>query len=340
MSKLIIQRSDEDHGNVKPEAYNLLNSLPDEVLHHISYGYLHPLGIYNRSLSKVSNGFLEVLKELEEYEQKNDELKLYPKEMPKYDSSKLLNAQENLLRSIQSHIDDCFHILKSTSPYPDLSIFNSKQRSAMQRSAMQWLKIIKHPTVDNFQENIQKYKSHIDLIVNKLKHEHARLRDVILINNFEIRIGYFVETSGVDNGKVSVGPDLEIHSSKRGLSYSRDLSFHLYNIYEISFHLTNALLEAFTEQYKIVLSDDFYLKDDSADFKDIIKKVSQRNLKFFPKEYLKPVPIIELDKQGECTLTMCLDEEFRLNNYFGGTIRKVVSWTPDGTTKSFRFPLD
>lgn len=323
-----------------PEVYNLLNNLPDEVIHHISYGNLHPLGIYNRSLSKVSNGFLEVLNELEEYEQKNDELKVSPREMPKYDSSKLLKAQDDLLRSIQSHIDDCFHILKSTSPYPDLSTFNSRQRSAMERTALQWLRITKHPTVDSFQKNIQRYKSHIDLMVNKLKHEHARLRDISLINNFEIRIGYFVETSGVDNGKVSVGPDLEIHSNKGGFSYSRDLSFHLYNIYEISFHLTNALFEAFKKQYKIVLADDFYLEHDSNDFKDILRRVSQRNLKFFPKEYSKTVPLIELDQKAECTVTMCLDDDFRLNNYFGGTIRKIVSWTSDGTTKSFRFPLD
>jgi len=45
---MIIKRSIEFDGNIKPEVYNLLNNLPKEVLHHVSYGYAHPLGIcYN-----------------------------------------------------------------------------------------------------------------------------------------------------------------------------------------------------------------------------------------------------------------------------------------------------
>lgn len=50
---MIIKRSIEIDGNIMPEAYNLLNNLPEEGLQYKSYNSLHPLGIYNRSLSRI-----------------------------------------------------------------------------------------------------------------------------------------------------------------------------------------------------------------------------------------------------------------------------------------------
>lgn len=337
---MIIKRSIKNDGNIYPEAYNLLNNLPDEVLLHKLYGNLHPLGIYNRSLSRISKNFLEVLNELKQVEEKIRDSKVYPRDFPDYEPSKLLKSQRELLYSIQSHFDDCFRILKVTSPYPDMENIKSKQRKSMKRFLPSWLSISKHPTYPAFKTNIQEYKSFIDLVVNKLKHEQGNLRDIVRYNDYEIRekrLGYFVET-GVSPDGESVGPDLSIHPHRRGFSYSMDLSIHFYNIYEISYHLKNALIKSFTKQHNIILKDEFYFKEDSTDFKDVVERICELNLRFFSEEYAKPIPMIEWDSNSENELILSIDKKFQLNSDFFGKIRTITSWTPDGTTKKFRFP--
>lgn len=339
---MIIKRSIEKDGNIKPEAYSLLNNLPNEVLLHKLYGDLHPLGLYNRSLSRVSNSFLEVLNELRQIETEISNSKTYPDDFSDYEPSGLLKSQKELLHSIQSHFDDCFRILKVTSPYPNMDHITSRKRKSMERSLSAWLFITEHPTFPFFKKDIQKYKTFVDLIVNKLKHEHGRLRDMIMFNDLEIhekRLGYYIETSGVNSeGKVFLGPDPKIHLNREGFSYARDLSIHFYNIYKISYHLKNALLKSFEEQHNINLTGKFYFEDISTDFVDIKDKICDLKLKFFPSEYPKPLPMIEWDSHRKDTLILALDHEFRLNSDFFGKIRTISSWTADGTTKSFIIP--
>ena len=256
-----------------------------------------------------------------------------------FNSTNLLKAQKDLLSSIQSHIDDCFHILKAITPPPNLDEFNSNVRRSMERSPYQWLiHTNSKQNVLEFKNNIGEYKFFIDSIVNKLKHEHRRLRDIININTFEKRIGYFVEGSGVDEqGNVFVGPDRDIHPNDVPFSYSRDLAFHLYNIYEISYHLKNTLIKLYKNYYNIDLIENFYFYEDPTDMKVIINKIFKLNLRFFSKEYRNPVPIVEWD-QNLNTLFLSLDKEFKLNNDFFDPKRFVVTWTPDSTTKTFRWP--
>jgi hypothetical protein len=337
---LIIKRSIKNDGNIKPEAYNLLNNLPDEVLFHKLYGSIHPLGIYNRSLSRISKNFLDVLNELKQVKEKITDSKDYPKDFKGYSPSRLLGFQKELLYSIQSHFDDCFRILKVTSPCPDIDKIKSKRKKSMERSLSSWLFISKHPSFLDFKKNIQEYKSFIDLIVNKLKHEQGNLRDIVRFNEFEIRekrLGYFVET-GISFEGESVGPDLSIHINGKGFSYSRDLSVHFYNIYEISHYLKDALIKSFKKRNNISLHYKFYFKEKSNDFNEIAGKLCKLNLRFFNEEYAKPLPIIEWNPNDKNRLILALDKKFRLNNDFFGKIRTVTSFTPDGTTKKFRFP--
>lgn len=335
---MIIKRSIEHDGNIMPEVYNLLNNLPKEVLHHTSYGYAHPLGIYNKSLTQVFNGFLGVLIELEVLQEEIKHMKVYPKDV-RFNSTKLLKSQKELLYSLRSHIDICYHILKATTPNCDMGKFNKNQRNSMERSAYKWLELNNFNVLSYFQKNIRDYKYFLDPIVNKLKHEHAKLRDIIYIDDFERRIGYFIEGSGVDErGEVFIGPDSEIHPNDLVFSYSRDLSFHFYNIYKISHYLKNSLIKSFKEQYNLTWTKDYFLKEDPSKINDIVEKIDRLNSRFFPKEFLLPLPIIEWDQDAN-TLFLLLDKEFRLNSDLSGSIRKIVDWTPDSTTKNFRFPI-
>jgi len=337
---MIIKRRIETEGNLKPEVYNLLNNLPYEVLHHKRYGYLHPLGIYNRSLSRIFHNFNRVLTQISEVYKEIQSIEPHNLDISDFNSGTLLETQSELLHSLQSHIDDCFHILIATSHYPDMSQINSKRKKAMDRSASQWLYITKHPTFHYFKNNIQEYKTFIDVIVNTLKHRHGRLCDILMINDYAKRLGYYVETSGVgSDDEVFVGPDVNIHPDNTGFSYSRDLSFHFYNLYEISHHLKNALLMSFKKQYGIQLEDNFYFEEVDVGLNDVAQRICELNLQFFPKEYPKPVPMIEWNNEHNNTLILSLDKNFHLNSDFFGPIRTIASWTADGTTKTFRLPI-
>jgi hypothetical protein len=71
---------------------------------------------------------------------------------------------------------------------------------------------------------------------------------------------------------------------------------------------------------------------------NIAKKIYERNLRFFPNEYLKPVPIIELSQNNSTTLILSLDKDLKLNSDFYGIIKYGISYTPDSTTKTFILP--
>ena len=89
----------------------------------------------------------------------------------------------------------------------------------MERSLPQWLFNTKHPSFLEFKKNIKLYKEFVDLTVNKLKHEHARLQYIIMSDDYEKRLGYYVETAGLNSGEGIVGPDPKIHPIIKGFLF-------------------------------------------------------------------------------------------------------------------------
>ncbi|MDZ4171495.1 MAG: hypothetical protein U1C19_04965, partial [Methanobacteriaceae archaeon] len=64
---MIIKRSIKEDGNILPEAYNLLHSLPEESLNYLEHDELHPVDIYNSSLERIIMAFLSLKKNLNEF---------------------------------------------------------------------------------------------------------------------------------------------------------------------------------------------------------------------------------------------------------------------------------
>lgn len=56
-----------------------------------------------------------------------------------------LDEQKELLHSLHSHFDDCYQILKVTSPYPENETIPPRKMRDLERKAHNWLHYFKHP---------------------------------------------------------------------------------------------------------------------------------------------------------------------------------------------------
>jgi hypothetical protein len=282
----------KDDGNLYPEVYNLLRELPNEALNFSLHKERHPLAIYNRSLIRLQKSFFNIL----------DILGVLDKDPEKIEEQfdRLLEWQKELLYSLQSHMDDCYKILKVTSPLDD--------KITTKRTEV-WLTKSKHPSYAYFSENIKEYRDHIGLIVNKIKHHQARLRKVTIERGYNLH-GYYIEGTDLSReGEIMSCPDREIHPNSTAFSFSRDLCYHFYKIYEISFYLKKSLIKAFKNLYNIEINDLSYCKDENKSFGSIAKKIENINLDFFPDEYDKLIPLISLTESGNNeVLTMKMDK--------------------------------
>ena len=324
---MIIKRSFNYDGNVAPEVYNLLNHLPDETLHNLDYGKGHPLAIYNESVSRIIKAFNKVLNIYEKRDIFN--------EFPTSDFIELLEEQKELLHAMHSHFDDCYQILKITSPYPDTEKIPAKKMKSIKRSAYSWLNNFKHPGIKYFVDNTESYRTFLGKIVNKIKHEQARLRGITVIMDQQQYLGYYIEIIGLNKDNIAKLPDPKIHPGGTAFSFSRDLAFHFYNLYETSFYLKKSLELSFHKLYNISIEYE-KIEVDYPDFKDMAKRISNLNIEFFLDEYSKPNPIIvyiEKDKE----LILKIDSPW-YKSYIPNVIKVYWLYEHDGITEYCAMP--
>ena len=83
------------------------------------------------------------------------------------------------------------------------------------------------------------YRRHVGQIVNKIKHDHARLRFILYSGNSIYFPGYFLE--GIDSEGV-LGPDQNVHhKGGTAFSFARDLRLHFVEVYAVSRFLSKAI---------------------------------------------------------------------------------------------------
>jgi hypothetical protein len=316
------------HGNLYPAVYNCLSSLPDSVLQYKDHGLRHPLGIYNISLGRITRAFQDVLDE-------ND--KVY-RALIKDDGSididikVLLKSQQELLESFLAHIDDGYQILKSLHP-----------ASRLEKSipfADRWLEQAKHPTVGNFKHLVKSYRDTFATIVNRIKHEHGRLRIVSMRNMLRLEdpyqriIGYFVE--GIDK-KGIVGPDPKIHGSNRAISLHRDLRYHFVYLYVVDYFLMNAIINAISSTYGIQLLSTTYIDIPSIEMKTIAERISRLPFLFFFDEVSKPTPTVSIS-ESDGDVELSIDNSSPIRALFMVKVRVNVQYSGDGVTRSWKLP--
>lgn len=323
-----VTRSILKDGNLNPPVFNILRTqiLPADVLHHTSHRLLHPQAIYSISLARVTQAFTGVLDARDAV----DTTLVNADGQLDFDASTLLKAQEELLEALLSHVDDCYHILKALHPPTDMK--------RPPREADKWLHEAKHPTVSAFTQNILPYRKAFAPIVNRIKHEHGRLRSVVFFGTRSRVPGYFVE--GV-NTLEQDGPDPVIHPDNTALSFNRDLRFHFVWLYLVGVHLQQAILGALKKQYQLQLPIQRVEDQDVRTQKElwrIAERISTLPFQFFPDEVQKPTPVVDIQKTDTDTeLTLVYPSPTRA---FGPTrgMRIQAIWSGDSVTRSWRLP--
>jgi hypothetical protein len=304
--KLIIKRTEKKNGNIAPKAYDILYNLPEMSLDYYKFPERHPMGIYNYSLSRILKSFIYIIKQIEIIE--NKQISKSSELTRSMDI--LLIIYSELLHALHAHIDDCFRILKIVSPYPtkEMNNLSSKKRNNVKRSAYKWLKEFNHPSYKNFEKNIAEYRNHIGSIVNKMKHNHARLRLISIdMEGFEV-LGYYVEGIDVNkDNKIISCPDTKIHPNYTAFSFNRNLRFHFYYIYEISHYLQEALVFALEKEYNFKPTNFKPYINYNTDFDVVATKVQNLDIAFYFDEYEKSLPQILIKKNdNDIKLTLKL----------------------------------
>jgi hypothetical protein len=187
----------------------------------------HPESTYRLSLAKVRERFVKVA---EAYLDLTAQMSIPNVESAGWRS--LLDNQENLLRSLQDHLDDCYLVLRAMV---------NPQTAKMASSQFNDEYILKNlPGAKAFSEAVVGYKTSLR-IANKLKHQQGRLRGVAVRMPDSVHLGYYLEEPD-ENG--TLGPSVEIHPDRGGLSFAGDLRLRLFHIYDCSRLLARAIQRA------------------------------------------------------------------------------------------------
>ncbi|MEG4508161.1 hypothetical protein QUA81_31835 [Microcoleus sp. F6_B4] len=298
-----LERKTYRDGNLHPKAFNCLNLLPERFTYHKDHTERHPFSIYSRSIQKVMQSFHAVLDEIDQISTTlfNADGHL------DYPLDKLPHLQKELLYDLQSHLDDCYRILKVIHP------FNSKGKEKFVES---WLQKVKHPGYKDFHKEINGYRDSFAPIVNKIKHNGSQLRPIMMYSmrggivgrtvekgiqifpkNARI-VGYFVE--GMQpNGHI--GPDCEIHpDGVSAISLNRDLRYHFANLYRVGHHLNTAIVRTVRELHKIELPRAVAVNDTASQYyiESLAERVSKLPPLFFKNEFSKKTPDIKFHRQN------------------------------------------
>ncbi|MDF1999478.1 hypothetical protein [Peribacillus frigoritolerans] len=347
--------------NLNTDLYALLKNLPDNILYHQEHGLRHPLGIYNISFKRVTSGFKGVFNSAntrEDFSDKkkgiNEDIKKLQGKLPSLENEekqfvekrieelkgqlkqisqqqatedkKTLDSVKELLDSLMSFIDDTYHILKCFFPA------NSVTKDI--RFADKWMEKVEKRLIIDYKNKLKEYRDILAPIVNKIKHNHARLNRISLKTELGQIEGYYVE--GVDS-KGSLGPDREIHKQFRNqetaFSLNRDLKFHLVNFYFICHHLKVLINRIIKDKHNLQIDTNNVTFKNSEENFDIIKMVNALPNLFFPDEINKSQPEI-LIKENE--VEVIFPSKTSLLLYTDIEINFVA--TGDGVSKSFRLP--
>lgn len=267
---LIIKRTKEENGNILPSIYNLINSIPEEQIFNQEYLLRHPRVIVNRTLKRVYTSFENILSLIIRIEKDT----LLIENFKDYNFDSLSKAIMELMESINSFIEDCQHIFKSTTP-PSYTISKINENFVSK-----WLKKAKHPTQKIFFDSIKEYKEEIAYFINNYKHEHGRIDIIPGHYQDNITLGYTMKFIGeTPDGNIEI---LDLNKVK---TLRLDIAYHFYQFYKISEIFTKELINA----QKIFHGIDITIsKFDTDEFNvsKIVEKIQFRDLLIFPNNEL------------------------------------------------------
>lgn len=304
-----------------PPAIDVLASEFQASLFNTAYDKRHPLGVYNVSLSRITNAFKNVLESLDKFIIKAD-----PEHPTTFDAQDLLMHQTELLHALFSHFDDCRSVLKC---FYEPSIGRDKR------------KFDKQSPVASFDKNTTWYRDHIARISNHIKHHQGRLSAICIFANDLVMPGYFVE--GVIPGNSpsepdALGPYPDIHKPfkdmKTAFSFARDLKYHFFAIYALSFHLRNSLISMIGNHKSFTTSIR------SEDFETLAERLESMPNRFFNDEIYKPVPAVRTLRNDTAIeeIRLVFPDPITVFVLPKGKLAVWSSFMGDGVSKTFQLP--
>ncbi len=295
---------------------NFLGQIPTDALFYVQHQLRHPESTYAMSLRKIGDAFSLVA---EGYLRKTQD---YAAGVPKVmDVSDLLKDQENLLRALQEHLDDCWLVLKT--------LIDPATATRTPLFADKYVLENRLPGARTFRDATADYKNTLR-IANKLKHQQGRLRGVALWVPNRPSLGYFLEAPGADG---SIGPSPEVHPDQGAFSFARDLTWHLFNVYAVSEKLVSAVDSALSAQGKS-LSRKVMARD--KEWERAISLAARLPIACFPKEVPKHIADFDCDEIGG-VLSIEFPKNVRLA--FPSPIQTTCSTVGDGHSRQFKVPF-
>jgi hypothetical protein len=223
----------------------------------------------------------------------------------------LLESYESLLHSLMHHMEDCLGVLKGFTT--DDAAFS------------------KHSAIKEYGKRVREYRSHIGLVVNRIKHQQGRLR-LMNVRLGHLRFaGYFVER-GLPGG--GVGPDPDIHRGGiTAFSFNRDLKYHLCHVMLTSEALAAAVSRLTRASPSAVPATGQPLGSGLAYVMDLAET-------FFPDEYEKPRPLLrsEPDVGGADRLRIGFVSSDAWRPFAGRRFHVTLELRGDGATRSWKIP--
>lgn len=291
-----VVRSARQDETLAPVAVNYLGEIPEKYLHLNNHARRHPLGIYNISLEQLEKDFGRLLRvHFEELKFLRDNIGAdgtLLRDNFNTGYNDLLDAQKNLIHSIRAYIDDCYAVLASLIDPASLS-----NKAASVSFTDKWLRAIKFPPLDTFNDAISFYKNeYLAPLVNGLKHRQSRLRGLFFYKYSDVRLGYYLEDPDVDG---IPGPSPHVHKDRNSaFSFTRDIVFNLYGVYSISEALVEAVKTALFQYHAYTLT---HRKTDSRHeaWFTILRQASDLAPSFFPDEIERPFACITLMDRAE-----------------------------------------
>ncbi len=296
-------------GNYHLPASVALGQVPASAYsRHHSLGLRSAVGAYNTSVATVAQRLARTTRAL-------DSVVSPPSAAPQgkqSDKDELLDSYESLLHALMHHVEDCVGVLKGFTR-DDVTF-------------------AKHPSIKAYGKSVRAYRSHIGLVVNRIKHQQGRLRLMTVRMGGTRFGGYFVERGLPDGG---VGPDPDIHETGlTAFSFNRDLKFHLCSVIVTSQALGLAIA-------RVTGAQEGDVPNRGQPLGTCLRDVINLPETYFPDEYEKPRPFFELesDSGGGSQLRVGFappDDSWR--PFAGRQFQVTLELRGDGATRSWKVP--
>jgi hypothetical protein len=222
----------------------------------------HPYSIYIDSLNLIARRTIKVIRVLNS----------------NFDLDDLSDDVDNMLDAYMEHYDDILNIIKI--------IFAENPSEKIKK------------VKDKYMKEIKKIRDPLGQIVNKIKHDHRRVK-VFEINgdNQNKYYGFYIE--GVDNNGMVV-PDEMVHKSFKGMRTAFSFARFLRSLIVDVFHLSGIMTALFKEIFRSNSRLDIEINAQSVKkFQEMISCISKFDEYFFIDEAIISIPYIRIGKKIE-----------------------------------------